>query len=587
MKKPEVLRSVSLGLGALALVAALVFLYDRTQAVDLQDQSEILSYLRVLKEIDSRWDVDVLRARFESGADLPAINRGAAAKRALRDLNSALRKTPSPSLSAGLPQLSEAILQKADLVEKFRIENSAAKAALDDLVSKTAEAQTQTGELKLKVPPQALVLALARAAAAASQYYWLVQDAQRKSLEAALAALPGGASALPETLRNKVEQTREAGEAFIKRRLAEQQTFEKLAFLSSGPRLDSLTFSFSRELEATLQEKELFRVYLIAYAGALLILIGWLGTRLKAANVSLEQRVRDRTLELSQALQHLRESEAQLIQSEKMSSLGQMVAGVAHEINTPLAYVKNSLGTVADKLGDLGGAIEHCEKLIALLQAGGNADPKELSREFALASAAVARLRQQRVTEELGNLVKDGLYGAAQMAEIVGNLKDFSRLDRSKVTHFSLNEGLNSTLVLAKHLLKSVTIDKRFGDMATVVCSPSQVNQVFLNLITNAVQAMEGGRGKITLTTRTDGGGVAVEVADTGRGIPPEVLPKIFDPFFSTKEVGKGTGLGLSVSYKIVQQHGGHIDVESQPGAGTRFTVWFPFEPPAAAGLAA
>jgi two-component system NtrC family sensor kinase len=318
-----------------------------------------------------------------------------------------------------------------------------------------------------------------------------------------------------------------------------------------------------------------------------LILIGWLGTRLKAANVSLEQRVRDRTLELSEALQHLKESEAQLIQSEKMSSLGQMVAGVAHEINTPLAYVKNSLGRVADMLGDLGGAVEHCEKLIALLQAGGNAYPNELSRQFALASAAVARLRQQRVTEELGNLVKDGLYGAGQMAEIVGNLKDFSRLDRSKVTHFSLNEGLNSTLVLAKHLLKSVTVDKRFGDIATVVCSPSQVNQVFLNLITNAVQAMEAGRGKITLTTRTDGGGVAVEVADTGRGISPEVLPKIFDPFFSTKEVGKGTGLGLSVSYKIVEQHGGRIDVESQPGAGTRFTVWFPFEPPAAAGLAA
>ncbi|HEY6241113.1 MAG TPA: ATP-binding protein [Burkholderiales bacterium] len=586
MTTSEVLRSVSLGLGALALVAVLVFLYDKTQAVDLQDQSEILGSLRVLKEIDGRWDVDVLRIRFEpAGTDSPAIKRAAAANKALRDLSSALRKTPSPSLSAGLPQLSEAILQKTELVEKFRVENSAAKAALDGLVRSAAEAQTQAGEMK--VPPQALVLALSRAVAAASQYYWLALDVQRKDLEAALAALPGRAPALPETLRGKLEQMREAGEILIKRRSAEQQLFDKLAVLTSGPRLENLTFLLNGELEATLQEKELFRVYLIAYAGALLILIAWLVARLKAANVSLERRVKERTHELSEALQHLKESESQLIQSEKMSSLGQMVAGVAHEINTPLAYVKNSLGTVADKLGDLGRAVEHCEKLIALLQAGGNADPQELSNQFAQASAAIARLKQQRVTEELGNLVKDGLYGAGQMAEIVGNLKDFSRLDRSKVTSFNLNEGLNSTLVLARHLLKSATVDKRFGDITSVVCSPSQVNQVFLNLITNAVQAMEAGRGRIMLTTRNDGGGVAVEVADNGKGIAPEVLPKIFDPFFSTKEVGKGTGLGLSVSYKIIQQHGGRIKVESQLGAGTRFTVWFPLVPPAAAELAA
>ena len=304
--------------------------------------------------------------------------------------------------------------------------------------------------------------------------------------------------------------------------------------------------------------------------------------RLKAANVSLEHRVQDRTRELSEALEHLKESEAQLIQSEKMSSLGQMVAGVAHEINTPLAYVKNSLGTVADRLADLSGAIDHSEKLLSLLQAGHNADRDELTRQFAAASAAIARLRQRGVTEELGKLVKDGLYGTGQMTEIVGNLKDFSRLDRSKVTSFDLNEGLNSTLTLARHLLKSVKVERRFGDIPTVVCSPSQVNQVFLNLITNAAQAMEAGNGTITLTTRGEGAGVAVDVADTGTGIPEDVLPRIFDPFFSTKEVGKGTGLGLSVSYKIVEQHGGRFEVQSHPGKGTRFTVWFPCKPPAA-----
>ena len=584
MNRTELLQNTFFGLAALALVAALAFLYDKTQAVDLREQNEILGYLRELKEIDGRWDVDVLRARLEPAAgQLPAIDRAAAARKALQNLTAAAQRTASPALAAGLPELTKAVREKAELVAKFRAENDATRAGLDGLQRNVEELRQQTAELKKR--PPALDGAVERLLATAPVYYWLGQESQQKTLDAALGELQAAGAALPEGPRIKIEQARNAGQQLLKHRSVEQETYLKLAFLTSGPRLDSLTFAFGDELEKTLQDKERFRVYLIAYAGALLILLAYLGAKLKAANISLEHRVQERTRELSDALRHLKESEAQLIQSEKMSSLGQMVAGVAHEINTPLAYVKNSLGTVADKLPDLGGVVAQCEKLLALLQAGGNANPQELSRQFALVSAAIAQLKQRKVVEELSSLVKDGLYGTGQMAEIVGNLKDFSRLDRSKVTSFNLNEGLNSTLLLAKHLLKGVTVDKRFGNIPAIVCSPSQVNQVFLNLVTNAVQAMEGAQGKLTLTTRSDGAGVAVDVADNGKGIAPDVLPKIFDPFFSTKEIGKGTGLGLSISYKIVQQHGGRIDVDSRPGAGTRFTVWLPLKPPAEAAL--
>ena len=407
MNKTEVLHTILLCVGAAALAGALAFLYDKTQAVDLREQNEILGYLRELKDIDSRWDHDVLRARSElAPGDLAATNRGAVAAKALQNLSAAVQRTQSTALGAGLPELSAAIQEKAALVEKFRIENSTAQTALRDIARDAAELGTLAAGLKAR--PPALEQALNTLTANAPLYYLLVQDSQRASLEAAATQL----RTLPDALREPAAKLDGAVQALLKAKPAEQALYTKLAFLTSGSRLDSLTFSLNSEVEATLQDKERYRAYLIAYAGALLILLAYLGGKLKAANVDLERRVEERTRELSAAMLHLKESEAQLIQSEKMSSLGQMVAGVAHEINTPLAYVKNSLGTVSEKLPDLKSALDNCEKLLALLQAGN--DASGLSRQFALVAQQIAQLKQQGVVDELANLVKDGLYGTGQ-----------------------------------------------------------------------------------------------------------------------------------------------------------------------------
>jgi two-component system, NtrC family, sensor kinase len=564
MNRTEILQNILLVMAAIASITALVFFYQKTQAVDLREQNEVFELISELRVIDNRWDFEVQRARNESSG-LPALINAEAGDKALRSITRIAQRTMSRVLRAGLTDLRKDIQLKAELVEKFKIENSKSKDALQTILKNVAELGTLAAARKSKQIE--LVQALNQLAAIAPQYYMQVQDALSASMQAATNQL----RAAPIDWHDKTARVDAAVQDMLAHRPVEQELFSRLEVLTSGPRLVSMALSYNSELEDIFEEKERYRIYLIYYSGALLILLAYLGFKIKAANQRLEHRVIERTHELSEAMKHLKESEAQLIQSEKMSSLGQMVAGVAHEINTPLAYVKNSLGAVAEQLPGISGTLEHCEKLIALLKAGDN--PDELSREFAHSSTQIAQLRQQHVIEELSGLVKDGLYGTGQVAEIVGNLKDFSRLDRSKVTSFNLNEGLESTLLLAKHLLKTVTVDKRFGEIPAITCSPSQVNQVFLNLVTNAAQALPDGRGKIILTTRVDGEGVAVDVVDNGSGIPPEVIKKIFDPFFTTKEIGKGTGLGLSISYKIVEQHGGRISVDSKVGAGTKFTV--------------
>lgn len=372
---------------------------------------------------------------------------------------------------------------------------------------------------------------------------------------------------------------------------------DQILLLPTGARVDTLMGLFSLRLERASDEKELYRVYLISYAAALLVLLAWIGSRLlhanhllneanralKRANEELERRVQERTRELSDALRHLRESETMLIQTEKMSSLGQMVAGIAHEINTPLAYVKASLQSVEEELPHVRGLVRESDALLRMLDAG-ETDEDRLAAQFERAAVAARRFEDQQGMQDLEGLVKDGLHGIGEISELVLSLKNFSRLDRSRMARFDLNEGLESTLVIARHLIKTKTVKKRLGDIPPITCVPSQINQVFLNLVTNAAQATAENAGVISITTRREGDDrVAVEVADNGHGIAPEILPRIFDPFFTTKEVGRGTGLGLSIAYKIVEQHGGVIRVESKPGAGTRFCVILPLEPPAGA----
>ena len=266
--------------------------------------------------------------------------------------------------------------------------------------------------------------------------------------------------------------------------------------------------------------------------------------------------------------------QARLVQAEKLASLGLMSAGVAHEINNPLAYVANNLAVLERDIRGLTALVAAYEAAQAILE---SARPD--------LAAQVAQLAEEidlpYVKEHIEQIVSSTRQGVKRVADIVQNLRGFARLDQAAVDRVNLHDAITSSLEMIRGRLgrRNIVVEPHFDDLPLVMCAPAQINQVFLNLLVNALQAIEAtskGGGRIEIRTRAAGDEVIVEVADDGRGIPAELLPRIFDPFFTTKAIGEGTGLGLSISHGIVLDHGGRIEVESTPGQGSRFRVILP-----------
>ncbi len=286
-----------------------------------------------------------------------------------------------------------------------------------------------------------------------------------------------------------------------------------------------------------------------------------------------EDALRKSHAQLQEAHRHLQESHEQLLQSEKLASIGQLAAGVAHEINNPVGYVYSNLGTLQEYTDGLCQMLEGYEKLESLVAE----DDHELQRLRDLKT----RLDVDYLKDDVRNLVSESREGIARVKGIVQDLKDFSHVDEAEWQWADLHRGLDSTLNIVNNEIKyKAKVIREYGDLPSVECLASQINQVFMNLLVNAAHAIKE-QGTITIRTGMEGESkVWVEISDTGSGISSENMKKIFDPFFTTKGVGKGTGLGLSLSYGIVHKHGGHIRVDSEIGKGTTFRISLPVSQP-------
>jgi PAS domain S-box-containing protein len=283
--------------------------------------------------------------------------------------------------------------------------------------------------------------------------------------------------------------------------------------------------------------------------------------------------------EQEQLIARLREAHDQLLQSEKMASIGQLAAGVAHEINNPIGFVNSNMSTLKGYVDTLLSVV-HAYNEAVMQAAPGTALAARI--DAIDKSADLGFLK-----EDIGDLVRESLDGLERVRNIVQSLKDFTHVGASDWHFADLHAGLETTLnIVANEIKYKAVVEKRYGQLPEVKCLPSQLNQVFMNLLVNAGQAIRE-RGVITIATGVEGDWVWVAISDTGCGIPPQNMKRIFEPFFTTKPVGSGTGLGLSLSYSIINKHGGRIDVDSAPGIGTTFTIRLPLVPPASKGLPA
>ena len=284
--------------------------------------------------------------------------------------------------------------------------------------------------------------------------------------------------------------------------------------------------------------------------------------------VKLNDKLEKQKNELNNTLNELTQAQTQLVQSEKMVSLGQLTAGVAHELNNPLNFISSSIAPLQRNMEDLLSLLGKYDSVI---------EEKKLSGGFSEVTEFKKVLDYTLLVKETKKLLLGINEGASRSENIVKDLRTFSRMDENEFKGVNIHEGIDSTLLLLSNKIRDgITIHKNYGKIEHVECLPGKLNQIFMNILTNSILAIEE-KGDIFIETGKVDDKARISIRDNGQGMSDEIREHIFDPFFTTRAVGKGTGLGLSISYSIIEEHNGTIEVLSEPGVGSEFIIILPF----------
>jgi len=583
------LGKIATPLAALGTIAMLVFLASLSANVNLERHYRVAAQLRQLKETDADWNLQVMRSGLGLNTNYDAMSRvlpivEAQVHAIVSDVNE--EAAADTELRSVLAEDIEALvaqeLTKGRRIEQFKAQNAIYRNSLRYVPTAAEEIDEKLLRLAGASPPaQVSRIAklrddVANVLRGVLSYSQTLDSFATDHEASSMARIKQSDAELPVDLREALGVYVNHLDTVVAKLGASHQLLAEIANSGTAGAIDKLDDDWTKVQKRAAESQGRSQHWLLAYSTVLVLALVVLTWRL-VKNYRLLVRAH---AQLTESIRNLKSAQTRLVQSEKMSALGQMVAGIAHEINTPLAYVRGILEYVGERIAALTKAGLLSVKLAryAAADAAGSPATRALS---ARALPYFERERSEKAYEDVASFVADGLHGIDQINEIILSLKNFSRADARFVGGIDLRDNLNSTLVIAKNVLKNkIRIEKDFADIPLICCAPSQLNQVFLNMITNACQAIEG-HGTIRLiTARHDDAHVEVQIIDSGCGIPEALMSKIFDPFFTTKRVGEGTGLGLAICFRIVEEHRGRILVESVPGSGTKFTVILPIAQP-------